>query len=915
MKTMTNALNQTSTYEYDKLGRQVAMTDFLGRRSESVYNEKGELIASIAPDNTPNDPNDNPRMQTRYDAAGRKVAEIDQLNRETRFVYDKVGRLVETILPDGTTGDWSDNARTKTEYYTDGLVKAQIDELGHRTEFRYDALGRQIAVIAADATPNDLSDNPTSRYVYDKAGQQTSMTDALGHTTSYVYDALGRMTKTIFADQSFMTQEYDKLGRRVAAVDQNGKRTEYRYDDLGRLTGVKDALQDWTSYGYNEIGQMVSMTDAQLHTTRYEYDPLGRRSATVLPLAQRSSMTYDSVGNLKTTTDFDGKTITFNYDAQNRLTEKLFQDGSKVQYGYTLNNLQDTVTFRDSAGVVTSFYHYDYDLRDRLVQRTDTIDGVARSIGYGYDIASNRNSLTTASGTTTYTYDERNRLDLVRLNGALEADYDYDAVSNLTQTTFGNGTRENRSYDTLNRLTTLETKRLGDSVQLSKYVYTLDKVGNRTAVTELQDGQGRTIGYTYDDLYRLTGESIVDAINGNRTSAYVYDKVGNRQTKTVNGVTTVYTYDANDRLLNEKVGGVVTVSYSYDDNGSTLTKTENGVVTTYVWNDEKRLIQATVGGTVVDYRYNDAGIRVSSKQNGVETRYLLDEGMTANVWEEYGPDGTVQGSYSYGYDLITQTQAGQTSYYLVDGLGSTRLLTDAQGQVLNSYGYEAFGEATSQSGTTSNKYQYAGEQLDSTLGDYYLRSRYYDTNAGRFTRQDNFEGWLDAPASLHKYLYASDNPIGYTDPSGYFFADFSSSSLAVASIIAAILLTTYEISRQLVGFATKADITDFIDAYTYFAKKVDTPGESSGEENEDNKDNNGGDSNQGGAQRHGGGKNAQHGKAEPKPSDLKRLAELEEKLKNASGREKTKIGTKIKRLKEEIKNYMDGENHSRRAKF
>lgn len=64
-------------------------------------------------------------------------------------------------------------------------------------------------------------------------------------------------------------------------------------------------------------------------------------------------------------------------------------------------------------------------------------------------------------------------------------------------------------------------------------------------------------------------------------------------------------------------------------------------------------------------------------------RYLLDEGITANVWEEYTPDGSVQASYVHGNDLITQTQAGQTSYYLVDGLGSTRLLTDTAGQVLN----------------------------------------------------------------------------------------------------------------------------------------------------------------------------------------------------------------------------------------
>ncbi len=516
-----------------------------------------------------------------YEAARRKIAEIDTLGRETRYVYDKVGRLVETILPDATVNDWSDNGRSKTEYYSDGLVKAQIDLRGNRTEFRYDALGRQIAVIAADLTPDDVSDNPTMRYVYDKAGQQSSVTDALGRSTQYVYDDLGRMVKTVFTDESFTSQEYDTLGRRVGAIDQNGKRTEYRYDDLGRLTGVKNAIGDWTSYGYNAQGQLMSMTDAEGRTTRYEYDSLGRRSDTYLPLNQSRSQTYDEVGNLKTSTDFNGKTIAYGYDAQNRLTSKSFADGTKVTYSYTFNGLQDKVTFLSATGAVTAIYDYDYDVRDRLIKRTDTIDGVARAIEYGYDIGSNRTSVTTASGTTTYTYDERNRLDLVKQNGVLAADYDYDAISNLTQTTFGNGTRENRSYDTLNRLTTLETKRLGDNTSLSKYVYTLDKVGDRKSVTETQNGQGRSIAYTYDDLYRLTKESIVDIVNGDRTSSYVYDKVGNRLGKTMNGVTTAYVYDGNDRLINEKVNGTAIVTYGYDGNGSTIAKTENGLTSTY----------------------------------------------------------------------------------------------------------------------------------------------------------------------------------------------------------------------------------------------------------------------------------------------------------------------------------------------
>jgi hypothetical protein len=96
-------------------------------------------------------------------------------------------------------------------------------------------------------------------------------------------------------------------------------------------------------------------------------------------------------------------------------------------------------------------------------------------------------------------------------------------------------------------------------------------------------------------------------------------------------------------------------------------------------------------------------------------------------------------------------------------------------------------------------------------------------------------------------------------------------------------------------------------AYTYFSRKESR--EEGIDENE--KSHEAGES----ATRHGGGKNAQHGKAEPKPSDLKRLKELEEQLKNASGRkEKTTIGNKINNLRKKIDKDMKGENHSQRAK-
>ncbi|OUL33998.1 putative Ig domain-containing protein [Nostoc sp. 106C] len=802
VKTMTDAENHTTSYEYDANGKQIAVIDALQHRTEYKYNERGELVETIYADETPDNPFGNLRDISRYDAAGRTIATIDKAGRETRFVYDDVGRLIKTILPDNTPNNWDDNPKTRTDYYSDGLVKAEIDERSNRTEFRYDAVGRLLEIIYADNTPNTLDDNPRTTYKYDKAGQRIAETDALNHTTTYKYDDLGRLIETEFNDKTYTTSEYDNLGRRIAMTEQNDKRTEYRYDALGRLTGVKNALQDWTEYGYNEVGNLIWMEDANDHRTKYEYDSVGRRTAVILPMDQRSDSVYDAVGNLKTYTDFNRNTTTYQYDPMNWITSKQFQDGSKVTYAYTAVGLQDVITFVDANGVTTAIYDYDYDERDRLVKRTDNIGGVSRNISYTYDAASNRTSVTTASGTVNYTFDVRNRLDQVIEDGVVTTDYDYDVVSNLVRTTFVNGTQEIRQYDDLNRLKYLENRK-GDSV-LSSYTYTLDKVGNRTKVVE---HDGRTVDYTYDDLYRLTQEKITDSVNGNRIYEYNYDKVGNRTAKneTVNGTTKVtnYGYDANDRLLNETVNQQVVVNYTYDNNGNTLTKTENGITTEYSWDYENRLIAARfkdaddITQQSMQYQYNDNGIRVSSTVNGVETRYLIDEVQPyAQVLEEYSPNGAVQVEYFYGNDLIAQGQDNSRTYYHVDGLGSTRVLTDLSGSVVHTYDYEAYGELISSTGGVENKYLFAGEQFDEVLGDYYNRARYYDADTGRFIKKDDYEGQISEPLTLHKYLYTHNNPSNFIDPTGLFTVAEISAADSIRNILSSIQI---DLGANLIG--------------------------------------------------------------------------------------------------------------------
>ena len=150
-------------------------------------------------------------------------------------------------------------------------------------------------------------------------------------------------------------------------------------------------------------------------------------------------------------------------------------------------------------------------------------------------------------------------------------------------------------------------------------------------------------------------------------------------------------------------------------------------------------------------------------------------------------DGEEVASYVYGLDLISQERNGEDWFYFVDGLGSTRGLTDGSGEVTDAYWYDAYGNLVEHEGSSENDYLFAGEQFDEGLGQYYLRQRYYDTTTGRFTRRDTWEGRLHEPITLNKYLYANGNPVRYIDPSGL-YATTLGAYFAIEAVLLAIAI-------------------------------------------------------------------------------------------------------------------------------
>ena len=298
-----------------------------------------------------------------------------------------------------------------------------------------------------------------------------------------------------------------------------------------------------------------------------------------------------------------------------------------------------------------------------------------------------------------------------------------------------------------------------------KYVYTLGASGERVKVEELD----RTVEYTYDELYRLTSETITKG-KTKTTYAYEYDNVSNRTLKNVNGVETTYVYNELNQLVSEDG-----TTYEYDNAGNLVRVVGAGKTALYVYNADNKLVKATVqqGSNVVveTYTYDYAGNRTSKTttiNNHVEKVYYLnDNSSLTNVLVEFGANGDEICYYTIGADLVSQEINGKVYVYLYDGHGTVRALANENGKVTDTYCYDAFGNLISSTGSTANSYRYCGEQFDSTTGLYYLRARYMDTSTGRFISQDTYAGSTADPISLHKYLYANSNPVMYSDPSGY----------------------------------------------------------------------------------------------------------------------------------------------------
>ncbi len=119
---------------------------------------------------------------------------------------------------------------------------------------------------------------------------------------------------------------------------------------------------------------------------------------------------------------------------------------------------------------------------------------------------------------------------------------------------------------------------------------------------------------------------------------------------------------------------------------------------------------------------------------------------------------------------IALRQGGTLYYLLTDHLGSTSLLTDANGaKVANSeLRYLPYGSVRSgDPAALPTAFNFTGQRLDTSTGLLYYGARYYDPALGRFISPDTVVPGAANPQALNRYSYCYNNPIRYTDPTGH----------------------------------------------------------------------------------------------------------------------------------------------------
>jgi RHS repeat-associated protein len=239
---------------------------------------------------------------------------------------------------------------------------------------------------------------------------------------------------------------------------------------------------------------------------------------------------------------------------------------------------------------------------------------------------------------------------------------------------------------------------------------------------------------------------------------------------------------------------VSTTTFVYDNDGNVIQKTVDGTTTTYIYDYANRLTALGVLGATTTYGYDAFGARVL--QTGTSTTYIYPfkwysiasstvSGAKYSTTTEYVFNGdalfaTIDRQLASG----VATGTAKTRYIHPDHLGSTNVVTDENGNLVQTLDYYPYGATRISNSTSTNERRKFIGQFGDDSGLDYFNARYMDPSRGQFTTeepiflnigdanqvkqlsQQDQQTYLADPQQLNSYSYGRDNPITRKDPNG-----------------------------------------------------------------------------------------------------------------------------------------------------
>ncbi len=765
----TKAIN----YEYDNLGNLLKIIEYPGKpkalTTTYVPNIYG-LPSSVAISAT----GETSRTKSfSYDSKFRFVTGTQNgLGQSIELKHDAFGRILKE--KNTTAG-----IEKEMEYDPAGWLKKITDYSGNITSFYMKKAESNAPQHAKYYTLAETPGVPYSKIYYDLLGRAIK-TEMQGFDskifTEKIYNAKGLLEKESdpykSTPVSYTNYEYDKF-RRIQKIQNQQKIVTYNHggeiritsggkdrwetiDDMGYLEQVEDDNGQVISYTYDGLGQLKTVIHNSKTLVSINYDEYGRQKTLTDIDAGTITYDYNAFGELVKQTDAKGNTFTSKYDNLGRITEQYTASQGTTYYNYytDINNAYHGL-LKSVSGPDNMQQKYEYDKFGRIVTYTDVVMGEEFKTKYGYDSYGNVILNAYPSGFTVenrynkagYLYNILNVADAKSIWKLQET----DANGSIRKVLNGNGLQTEYNYDSYSELTEIKTG------NIQHLTYKIDPVSH-SLISERKDmKKSMTENFQYDNLNRLYSIKL----NNGAEKLTRYEDNGNIS----------YKYDAGSYFYNpQKIHAVNSIQgNSINLSGQEIT-----------YNAQNKTSSISQGNISYDFKYGADGQRRKMYRK-LSGNTSLERTYSLNYERDRISSGTKETFYiptPSGLSAVfikENGNAGNMYYLCSDHLGSITAISDANGQVKESFSYDSWGRRRNAGNwndynvATSNSLLsrgYTGHEHLDDVGLINMNGRMYDPLLGRMLGPDNL---IPDPFSLqgyNRYSYCHNNPMMFIDPDG-----------------------------------------------------------------------------------------------------------------------------------------------------